>query len=204
MCGIVGIFHLDGGSSTAAELAGLARSAATQRHRGPDDSGQDVRGPCALAVQRLSILDLSPLAHMPMHSEDGRISLIHNGEIYNYVELREELRSLGHVFRSDGDTEVILRAYLEWGARCVERFVGMWAFALFDGADQSLLLSRDRLGIKPIYMHRTSERVVFASEIKSIVAFLRAMGEPVRASAASIATYVATGLVDGLEDTFFE
>jgi asparagine synthase (glutamine-hydrolysing) len=204
MCGITGIFCFDGQPPSPVQLAALDRMALSQQHRGPDDSGQGVFGPCALAVQRLSILDLSPHGHMPMLSEDGRLALIHNGEIYNYVELRDELRRLGHVFRSDGDTEVILRAYLQWGAGCVEHFVGMWAFALYDSADGSLLLSRDRLGIKPIYVHRTPERLVFASEIKAIVAYLREMGEPVCANAGSIATYVATGLVDGLEETFFE
>jgi asparagine synthase (glutamine-hydrolysing) len=204
MCGITGLFHFDGLAPSPREMAALERMADTQRHRGPDDSGQGIFGPCALSVQRLSILDLSQHGHMPMLSDDGRCTLIHNGEIYNYLELRDELQRLGHVFRSDGDTEVILRAYLQWGPRCVERFVGMWAFALYDAADQSLLLSRDRLGIKPIYVHRTPERLVFASEIKSIVAYLREMGEPVRANSASIATYVATGLVDGLEDAFFE
>ena len=178
--------------------------AASQRHRGPDDSGQGFFGPCALASQRLSILDLSAQGHMPMLSDDGRLALIHNGEIYNYLEIRDELRARGHVFRSDGDTEVVLRAYAEWGPRCVERFVGMWAFALYDAADRRLLVSRDRLGIKPVYLHRTAERLVFASEIKAIAAYLRQMGEPVRANQSSIATYVATGLVDGLEDTFFE
>jgi asparagine synthase (glutamine-hydrolysing) len=204
MCGIAGVFHFDGAAPGPAELAALDRMARVQRHRGPDDSGQAVLGPCALSVQRLSILDLSLQGHMPMQSADGRVTLIHNGELYNFVELREELRSLGHVFRSDGDTEVILEAYLEWGERCVERFVGMWAFALYDASDRSLLLSRDRLGIKPIYVHRTPDRLVFASEIKAIVAFRRELGEPVRADPSSIATYVATGLVDGLEDTFFE
>jgi asparagine synthase (glutamine-hydrolysing) len=204
MCGITGIYRFDGQPPSPAQIAALDRMALSQHHRGPDDSGQGIFGPCALAVQRLSILDLSPNGHMPMRSDDGRLALIHNGEIYNYLELREELQRLGHVFRSDGDTEVILRGYLEWGARCVERFVGMWAFALYDAAEQSLLLSRDRLGIKPIYLHRTSERLVFASEIKAIVAYLHAMGEPLRASESSIATYVATGLVDGLEETFFE
>jgi asparagine synthase (glutamine-hydrolysing) len=204
MCGITGIFRFDGQPPSPAQLVALERMAQCQRHRGPDDSGQGVFGSSALAVQRLSILDLSPHGHMPMLSEDGRLVLIHNGEIYNYVELRDELRRLGHVFRSDGDTEVILHAYLQWGPRCVERFVGMWAFALFDASEQSLLLSRDRLGIKPIYVHRTPERLVFASEIKAIVAYLREMGEPVRANSASIATYVASGLVDGLDETFFE
>src|SRR5919109_3829064 len=154
MCGIAGIFHFDGQSPTSSELAGLERMATTQRHRGPDDSGEGVFGPCALAVQRLSILDLSPQGHMPMRSDDGRLTLIHNGEIYNYVELRQQLRSLGHVFHTDGDTEVILRAYEQWGEACLERFVGMWAFALFDAAARTLLLARDRLGIKPLYVHQ--------------------------------------------------
>jgi asparagine synthase (glutamine-hydrolysing) len=204
MCGITGIYHLDGQPPSGAELAALRTMAESQRHRGPDDSGQGVFGPCALAVQRLSILDLSPLGHMPMLSEDGRLALIHNGEIYNYLELRDELRSFGHVFRSDGDTEVILRAYQQWGPRCVERFVGMWAFALYDGAEQSLLLSRDRLGIKPMYVHRSETRLVFSSEIKALVSYHRSLGEAVHTNAASVATYVATGLVDGLQDTFFE
>src|SRR5712692_6050515 len=143
--------------------------AAIQHHRGPDDSGLEAFGPCALASQRLSILDLSPLGHMPMRSDDGRFALVHNGEIYNYIELRDELRQLGHVFRSDGDTEVVLRAYEAWGAACVERFVGMWAFALYDTHEHTLVLSRDRLGVKPLYVQRTSDRLVFASEIKAIV-----------------------------------
>jgi asparagine synthase (glutamine-hydrolysing) len=175
-----------------------------QRHRGPDAAGADIFGSCALASQRLSILDLSPLGHMPMRSEDGGLALIENGEIYNYVELRDELRALGHVFRSDGDTEVILRAYQQWGEACVERMVGMWAFGLYDAADGSLLLSRDRLGIKPLYVHQTPARLVFASEIKAVVSFLRSEGAPVRPHAPSIATYAATGLVDGLETTFFD
>jgi asparagine synthase (glutamine-hydrolysing) len=204
MCGIAGVFRFDDQPPTAEQLAALASMASAQHHRGPDDSGQGVFGPCALANQRLSILDLSQHGHMPMLSDDGRLALTHNGEIYNYLEVREQLRSLGHVFRSDGDTEVILHAYQQWGAECVERFVGMWAFAVYDAADRSLLLSRDRLGIKPVYIHRTPQRLVFASEIKAIVDYLRAMHEPVRVNQASVATYVATGLVDGLDDTFFE
>ncbi len=203
MCGIAGVFRFDAAEVSPADLDALETMSAVQRHRGPDDCGIDTRGPCGLASQRLSILDLSPLGHMPMRSEDGALSLIQNGEIYNYVELREELRALGHAFRSDGDTEVILRAYQQWGERCVERFVGMWAFALYDAHRQALLLSRDRFGIKPLYLHETGERLVFASEIKAIVAYLRRQGELVEPNPASIATYAVTGLVDGLEDTFF-
>src|ERR1700757_3211543 len=111
MCGIAGIYRFDRDAPTPADVAALHSMAAAQRHRGPDDAGEGVYGPCALANQRLSILDLSPLGHMPMLSDDGRLALTHNGEIYNYLELREELRGLGHRFRSDGDTEVVLRAY---------------------------------------------------------------------------------------------
>ncbi|MCA1647781.1 MAG: hypothetical protein LC797_20735 [Chloroflexi bacterium] len=132
MCGIAGIYRFDYGDVPPEDIAALRAMAQIQHHRGPDDSGQDAFGPCALASQRLSILDVSALGHMPMRSDDGRLALVQNGEIYNYVELRDELRRLGHVFRSDGDTEVILRAYQAWGAACVEQFVGMWAFALYD------------------------------------------------------------------------
>src|SRR5919199_3483448 len=204
MCGIAGIYRFDGQGVSAEDRAALQTMAQVQQHRGPDDAGLEAFGSCALANNRLSSLDLSPLGHMPMRSDDGRLALVHNGEIYNYVEVRQELRNLGHVFRSDGDTEVILRAYEQWGPACVQRFVGMWAFALFDAAEDSLLLSRDRLGVKPLYVHQTAERMLFASEIKAIVAYLRQVGEAVRPDFGSIATYAATGLVDGLEDTFFQ
>jgi asparagine synthase (glutamine-hydrolysing) len=204
MCGIVGLLNLNSAEITTAELEGVRLMGDTQRHRGPDDSGYEAIGPCALGSQRLSILDLSPHGHMPMWSEDRSIALIQNGEIYNFVELREELKALGHRFQSDGDTEVILNAYRQWGEACVERFVGMWAFALYDRAKQTLLLSRDRFGIKPLYVHQTKDRLLFASEIKAIVAYLRSAGEPVSVNEASVATYGAVGLVDGLEDTFFK
>jgi asparagine synthase (glutamine-hydrolysing) len=203
MCGIAGVFRFDRPDVPPADLAALEAMAVVQRHRGPDDSGIEVQRRCALANQRLSILDLSAAGHMPMHDESGRLSLTQNGEIYNYLELRDELRALGHVFRSDGDTEIILHAYLQWGAACVERMVGMWAFALYDATEQTLLLARDRLGIKPLYVHQTAERLVFASEIKAIVTYLRHAGAAVQPNYSSIATYAATGLVDGLDETFF-
>src|SRR5258708_29226138 len=115
MCGIAGIYHFKRPTVPLDDMAALQTMASIQHHRGPDDSGLEAFGRCALASQRLSILDLSPLGHMPMGSDDGRLALVHNGEIYNYVELRDELRKLGHSFRSDGDTEVVLRAYQEWG-----------------------------------------------------------------------------------------
>ncbi|GAC1319364.1 MAG: asparagine synthase (glutamine-hydrolyzing) [Chloroflexota bacterium] len=207
MCGVAGVLYFERPDPPPLARAGLEAMAGAQRHRGPDDSGVETIGPCGLASQRLSILDLSPLGHMPMATDDGRLSLVQNGEIYNFIELRDELRARGHRFRSDGDTEVILRAFQEWGPRCTERFVGMWSFALFDRDTRTLHLSRDRLGIKPLYVHQTSERIVFASEIKAILAFIRSVEAPdqrPRAHLPSIATYMATGLVDGLADTFFK
>jgi asparagine synthase (glutamine-hydrolysing) len=203
MCGIAGIFRFDRPDLAAEDRLALQAMAEIQHHRGPDASGLDVFGPCGLASQRLSILDLSPLGRMPMRSDDGALAVIQNGEIYNYVELRDELRGLGHTFRSDGDTEVIIRAFETWGSACVERFVGMWAFALYDARASTLWLSRDRLGIKPLYLHQTAERLVFASEIKAVVAYIRHHGGSVQPNLSSLATYAATGLVDGLPETFF-
>ena len=187
------------------DLAGVRAMAAAQQHRGPDDEGIDVLDSCILANQRLSILDLSSAGHMPMRSEDGQLALTQNGEIYNYVEVRDELRALGHVFRSDGDTEVILRAYQQWGAACVERFVGMWAFALYDAANEDAPSVARPTGhqaaVRPSHgraaacSHPRSRRL-WRSCARS--------GSPSQPNLASIATYAATGLVDGLEDTFFE
>src|SRR5437764_13377755 len=132
MCGIAGIYNVDLREISPPQRAALAAMGTVQRHRGPDAAGSECIGPCALSSQRLSILDLSPLGHMPMWSDDGRLALIENGEIYNYVELRDELRRLGHQFRSDGDTEIILRAYGQRGGAGPERLVGVGAFAIDD------------------------------------------------------------------------
>src|SRR5215469_4768500 len=166
MCGIAGVYRFDRPEIPPEDVRALGRMSDIQRHRGPDDDGLEVFPRCALASRRLSILDLSPQGHMPMLSDDGRYALVQNGEIYNYVELREELRALGHTFRSDGDTEVILEAYRQWGMASLERLVGMWAFALLDIPNQTLVLSRDRFGVKPLYVHRSPTTLVFASEIK--------------------------------------
>jgi asparagine synthase (glutamine-hydrolysing) len=123
----------------------------------------------ALGFRRLSILDLSPAGHQPMASPDGRFWIIFNGEIYNYVEIRSELKSLGHRFLSGSDSEVILAAYLQWGARCIERFNGMWAFAIWDSVGKELFLARDRFGEKPLhYVYQPGNFFAFASEIKAL------------------------------------
>jgi asparagine synthase (glutamine-hydrolysing) len=167
MCGIAVMFGLNG---RPADADVVARMSAALEHRGPDDHGLYVSGSVGLGFRRLSILDLSPAGHQPMSSADGRFTLVFNGEIYNYVELREELRKRGRHFRSSGDTEVLIQAYDEWGERCVERFNGMWAFALFDAERQSLIVSRDRFGVKPLFRYRGADFVLFASEIKAILA----------------------------------
>lgn len=141
-------------------------------HRGPDDSGVEIYSgkegyAIGLAHRRLSILDLSPLGHQPMHSVDKRLSIAYNGEIYNFQEIRDELQD--YPFKSHCDTEVILAAFLKWGISCVERFRGMYAIALYDREDESLYLVRDRIGKKPLYYWLEAENLVFASELKPIM-----------------------------------
>lgn len=163
MCGISGILQLDGAPADAAHAGRMVQAIA---HRGPDDHGSEARGPAALAHVRLSIVDLLG-GHQPMTKDHALIAF--NGEIFNHVELRAELIGLGRRFRTSSDTEVLLASYLEWGDRCVERLNGQWAFALWDDREQRLLLSRDRMGIRPLYYARAAGRLLFASEIKALL-----------------------------------
>ena len=168
MCGIVGI--MDSRPVVDADLLATMRD--TMRHRGPDDAGLwwDDRRQVGLAHRRLSIIDLSPGGHQPMTDESGRLALVYNGEIYNYRQLRDELAAKGHQFRSVSDTEVILEAYRAWGTDCVSHLNGMFAFALYDVSASSLFLARDRAGQKPLYYLHDGDRLVFASELKAIMA----------------------------------
>jgi asparagine synthase (glutamine-hydrolysing) len=166
MCGIAGILHLDGESASPVILRRMAKAIA---HRGPDGEGQFVDGPCGLAHRRLAILDLSSAGHQPMATADGRYVLIYNGEVFNYQELRVELESLGWSFNSRTDTEVVLKAYAQWGDASVSRFNGQFAFALWDKVGRSLFLARDRYGIKPLYYWLDGDRMVFGSEVKAIL-----------------------------------
>lgn len=166
MCGIAGLFDLRDPAAVDSEL--LVRMNDSQHHRGPDEHGLLVEPGIGLAHRRLSIIDLSS-GQQPMHSEDGELTVIYNGEIYNFREIAAELRGLGHQFRTRCDTEVILYAWRQWGERCVERFRGMFAFALYDRRRQQLFLARDRLGIKPLYYCLLpSGRLAFASELKAL------------------------------------
>ncbi len=167
MCGICGYI-----SRKNISLDQLRNMNDTMYHRGPDDSGAEIYEmsggwQVGFAQRRLSILDLSALGHQPMHSPDRRISVVYNGEIYNYLELKEELAD--YPFRSNCDTEVIIAAYLKWGIRCVERFNGMFAIALYDRDTQEIYLIRDRIGKKPLYYWYEDGNLVFASELKPIM-----------------------------------
>lgn len=171
MCGIAGLASADRPSSPQ-ELLHIAQLMADAMvHRGPDDAGvwAPETGDVALAHRRLSIIDLSQLGHNPMSSNDGRVWITFNGEIYNFGELRRDLESAGYGFRSKTDTEVILAAYDRWGLECVQRFVGMFAIALWDASRRRLWLVRDRLGKKPLYYAVVGGRLLFSSELKGIL-----------------------------------
>src|SRR5690606_19046190 len=139
-------------------------------HRGPDGEGHWIEGNVALGHRRLAIIDLSPAGHQPMLSVSQRHALIYNGEIYNFRELRAELAVLGYQFRSKTDSEVVLNALIAWGPKALDRFNGMFGLALWDRQEQSLLLARDRYGIKPLYYSQQGKALAFGSEQKAILA----------------------------------
>lgn len=228
MCGILGLWNPNGESIDCAKVM---RANASLRHRGPDDEGylladtrarwsqsfsgrdtlaelklpafESAGGPfnLALAFRRLSILDLSAAGHQPMSSADGRYTIVFNGEIYNYVELRDQLAGAGHSFHSTSDSEVLLHALIEWGVGALPRLIGMFAFAFLDRDAPRLLLARDCFGIKPLYLVRDSTRVGFASEIESL---LDLTGLPRRADPQRLYNYLRFGLVDDGDQTMFD
>jgi asparagine synthase (glutamine-hydrolysing) len=171
MCGITGYWARRGDPSPW--LADLSASVESLKRRGPDDSGVWVRpgGRVALGHTRLSILDLSPLGHQPMRSPDGSLTMVFNGEVYNFAVVRAELEALGHRFRSSGDSEVILAALQEWGVKAVDKFVGMFAIAVWNERERRLMLLRDRMGVKPLYYAFDGSRFWFGSELKALRAF---------------------------------
>ena len=168
MCGIVGIVS----NTPQSQRAWLAIGRDVMTYRGPDEAGEwwSEDGRVGLAHRRLSIIDLSPAGHQPMSDASGTLSIVFNGEIYNFSDLRDELIAKGHGFKSHSDTEVILSAYREWGTQCVARLNGMFAFALYDARQQTVFLARDRAGEKPLFFHQAAGALRFASELKALLA----------------------------------
>ncbi|MCK5553861.1 MAG: asparagine synthetase B, partial [Deltaproteobacteria bacterium] len=166
MCGICGIYYLDRERRVDAEI--LTHMTQILRHRGPDDEGHYFDGNIGLGHRRLSIIDLSPLGHQPMCNEDESLWIVCNGEIYNYLELRQQLIAQGHSFRSHSDIEVILHLYEDEGPECVKWLNGMFAFAIWDGRKRELFGARDHFGIKPYYYFLNDGCFGFASEIKAL------------------------------------
>jgi len=197
MCGIFGNFCFRGENVSRATLTEMGQAIG---HRGPDANGVEIDGRAALGNVRLSIVDLSDASNQPMLSEDGRIVLVQNGEIYNYVELREELRRHGHRFRTTGDTEVLLRAFEQWGPDFVNRLNGMFAIAVHDRRDGCLWLFRDRLGVKPLFWYGGdgAGRFWFASEIKALLA----VGVPAEPDMDALGQFLALNYVPAPQTAF--
>ena len=165
MCGIVGDINFNNQVIDGQNIQNMMKKI---KHRGPDDEGVFIEDSIGLGFVRLSIIDISTAGHQPMVSSNNRFVVIFNGEIFNYIELRDELKDRGYKFRSDSDTEVLLNSYQEWGEECLDRFNGMWAFVIYDRETKDIFGARDRFGIKPLYYYMDSNRFLFASEIKAL------------------------------------
>jgi len=197
MCGIAGSVAL---GDRRPDPVAVQRMIDRLSHRGPDDEGCASLGPAMIGMRRLSILDPSPRGHQPMTSADGRYTIVHNGEIYNFLELADELRGLGHRFETSSDTEVILTAYDAWGPDCLARFNGIWAFAIWDRDEETLFLTRDRFGVKPLFLAERNSELAFASEIKALRTLDWVSADP---HLEAVAHYLVDGTVDHLPGTFF-
>ena len=169
MCGILAVFRASEGFACAEQRLFNAALDSLQ-HRGPDDRGTWRDGHAWLGSRRLAIIDLSSAGHQPMVDPESGVTIAFNGEIFNYVELRHELESLGHRFRTQSDTEVLLQAYLQWGAGCLPRLNGMWLFSIWDPHSRTAFVARDRFGVKPGYYTVAHDELIVASEPKAILA----------------------------------
>lgn len=197
MCGIVGIIRFDEKPIKKEELQTMMQ---VIKHRGPDDEGVFIDGHVGLGHVRLSILDLSSAGKQPMSDSTGRYTIIQNGESYNYIELREELKALGYKFTTQTDTEVLLNGYIEWGESVLDKLNGMFALAIYDKEKQTLFIARDRFGVKPLYYHIGDGQLIFASEISAI---LKALPGKPKANENAIFDYLVFNRTDQTEETFF-
>ena len=195
MCGIAGIFAFDSNAPSTAELNDMARSI---KHRGPDDDGTFISGPVGLSSTRLSIFDLSENGRMPLRDPESGFVIVHNGEVYNYREIREELGP--EKFRTETDTEVIVKAYAKWGPACISRLNGMFAFAIWNPHEKTVFCARDRLGIKPFLYHVSEKRLTFGSEAKALFA----SGITPRPNHHAISDFLVRGIYEHSKETFFK
>ncbi len=232
MCGIFGIFNFE---ESNVDLRSLQNSVNIIRHRGPDDEGYALFNThkniseerfgdtsaikkgvhilshteqalnLAFGFRRLSILDLSVNGHQPFFNEEKNICIIFNGEVYNYIEIKEELVKNGYKFRTGTDTEVIMNAYMEWGEACLERFNGMWAIALYDMRKNVLFCSRDRFGVKPFYYYKSDKIFVFASELKAIIEYFKnETSFEKKINKEIVYDYLVNNFTDHTENTFIQ
>lgn len=192
MCGIAGMVGARADRKLVSKMTHMLR------HRGPDDCGEWFAPGVSLGHRRLNIIDLSDAGHQPMSSDDGRYTIVYNGEVYNYLELRRELTDCH--FRSQTDTEVVLYGFIRWGKDCLDKFVGMFAFAIWDNVEKTLFCARDRLGIKPFYFSMMADIFIFASEIRSILA----AGVVPRVNNRILYDYLARDYYEHSDETFFE
>ena len=195
VCGIYGVLRLDGSLLPDGALRGMGQRTL---HRGPDDEGTFADGPVALGMRRLSIIDLAG-GHQPLTNEDGTLWLVANGEIYNYRELQRSLRAQGHRFKTDSDCEMLLHLYEQYGDDCVQHVNGMFSFALWDTRRRRLLVARDRLGVKPLYVWQDGKRLAFASEAKALFAL---PGIRAELDAGALRSYLALGYVPSPQSMF--
>jgi len=200
MCGINGIFSLTENSDNNLFRDKLQKMNDLIFHRGPDSTGIFVKDSIGFGFRRLSIIDLSNSANQPMLSEDEQVVIVFNGEIYNYLEIKHELVKKGYIFKTHGDTEVILKSYIEYGEQCVEKFNGMWAFAIYDFRLNKLFCSRDRLGVKPFYYYIKADHLFFSSELKAIHSVCNLKN----ANLSKVYEYLAYGFRTSDGETFLE
>lgn len=198
MCGICGIIRFD---HQTVEVSSIKQMMEKQKHRGPDDEGIFIDNNVGLGFVRLSIIDLSISGHQPMTDNANRYVIVFNGEIYNYIELREELIAQGITFRSNSDTEVLLNMYIKYGKACLDKLNGMFAFVIYDKQTKDVFAARDRFGVKPFYYYTDDKAFYFASEIPPILSVYNKKNTP---NQNAIFDYLAYNRTDQTEDTFFQ
>ena len=196
MCGIAGIFEF--GQDARASAGALREMCRVITHRGPDDDGFYTDGSVGIGMRRLSIVDVAG-GHQPLSNEDGTLWIVFNGEIYNHLELRQQLVARGHRYTTHSDTETVVHLFEEYGADCVQHLRGMFAFAIWNRNSKTLFIARDRLGIKPLYYKLTPERLLFGSEIKAVLAHGGIRPEFNRAA---LPEFLAFGYLSG-EESFY-